>query len=419
METSSAGRRTPAIAFLALMLPFGISSGYASVTLSFQLTQHGMAAGAVAGIVALSIWPQTWKWLWAPIVDTTLGFKRWHVIGAVAVAAALLGLSIVPARASSAVLLGGLVVLSSVASTVVSMSAEALMAVAIEDRRRGIASGWAIGGNLGGNGLGGGLALWLSQHVANPWAPGAAVAIICLLCVAALPLVHPAHPTESRPAVLKGIIDVVRALWSLSVSRAGLLVIVLMLMPIGSGGAQNLWAAVAGDWRANADVVALVNGVLGGIASLIGGVIGGKLCDHLDRKTAYCLYGVALCGVVVLMALLPRTPGVFVAMTLGYAVVLGACYAAYTAVVLEVIGTAAAATKFQLLSAVSNVPIALIVGWDGWLHDWRGANGMLFGEAAIGVAGILLFMAFARGTRGLQLPFRPAAAAPGPRPRDI
>ena len=164
-----------------------------------------------------------------------------------------------------------------------------------------------------------------------------------------------------------------------------------MLMPIGSGGAQQLWPSIAGDWHASATQVALVNGAMGGVASLIGCVAGGALCDRLDRKTAYCLYGLCLGVTAVAMAVLPRTSITFVVMTLVYAFVLGACYAAYGAVVLEVIGTTAAATKFQLLSAASNVPIALLTGWDGQLHDWRGAGGMLWGEAAIGAAGVALF----------------------------
>lgn len=161
----------------------------------------------------------------------------------------------------------------------------------------------------------------------------------------------PAVIYEARPPLLAALTGVGRALWQLVSRRAGLLLLFLMLMPIGSGGAQQLWAAIAGDWHASATQVALVNGALGGVVSLIGCVAGGALCDRLDRKTAYCLYGLALGVTAVAMAVLPRTSTTFVVMTLVYAFVLGTCYAAYTAVVLEEIGTTAAATKFQLLSA--------------------------------------------------------------------
>lgn len=236
--------------------------------------------------------------------------------------------------------------------------------------------------------------------------PAAALAALCLLCVAALPLVHPTGRHTSRPTLAAGLAEVGRALWSLAASRAGLTAIVLMLIPVGSGAAQQLWAAVAGDWRAGAGEVALANGVLGGLASLAGSVVGGRLCDRVDRKTAYCLFGLALCACAAAMAVLPRTPGVFVAMTLVYAVVLGACYAAYGAVVLEVIGPGAAATKFQLLASLSNVPIALLIGWDGVFHDRGGASGMLWGEAAVGVAGVLLYLLLAALIRTVQPTWR-------------
>lgn len=395
MQASPAPRRTPTIAFFVLMLPYGISGGY-TMTLAFQLARAGMTTGAIALIVALGVWTQTWKVAWAPLVDATLDYKRWHIIGAVATSLALLGLGVVPPRPDQVTLLSIMVVAVGVASTITSMSTEGLVALSIEDARRGVASGWFNAGNLGGVGLGGGLALWLSQHLATPWLPAAALTALCVLCTAALPFVHPTLAMHERPALKDGLADVGRALWALAASRAGLTAIVLMLMPIGSGAAQTLWAAVAGDWRAGAGTVALVNGALGGLASLIGSVVGGRLCDRLDRKTAYCLFGLALCGTAAAMAVLPRSPATFVVMTLAYAVVLGACYAAYGAVVLEVIGTSAAATKFQLLASASNVPIALLIGWDGVFHDRGGAGAMLWGEAAVGVAGILAFFALAR-----------------------
>lgn len=394
MDTNPVPRRTATAAFFVLMLPYGISGGY-SVTLAFQLARAGMTTGAIAVIMALSTWTQTWKVAWAPLVDATLGYKRWHVIGTIATALAVLGLGVVPARPDQAVLLSVMVVAVGIASSITSMSTEGLAALSIEDGRRGDASGWFSAGNLGGVGLGGGLALWLGQQVASPWVPAAALAALCLACTAVLPLVRPFVAGSERLTPLAGIKEIGRSLWALGASRAGLTVIVLMLVPVGSGAAQSLWAAVAGDWRAGAGTVALVNGVLGGLASLVGSVVGGRLCDRIDRKLAYCLFGLALAATTAAMAVLPRTPASFVGMTLAYAVVLGACYAAYGAVVLEVVGVRAAATKFQLLASLSNVPIALLIGWDGAFHDRGGSRAMLWGEALVGVAGVLAFLLLA------------------------
>ncbi|CAN5136727.1 hypothetical protein BH09PSE2_BH09PSE2_12590 [soil metagenome] len=399
-----ADRRTPAWVFLPLLLPFGVSAGYVSVTLAFLLKGAGMAPATIAALVAFSVWPQTWKVFWAPLVDTTLGPKRWHVLGSLGTGLAILALSVVPAGAKTMALLMILIVVSSLASTLVSMSAEVFMAHDVEDERKGDVSGWSQAGNLGGAGLGGGLGLYLSQHAPQPWMGGAALAVLCCACSLALLLVHASPRSRSAPRLVEGLKEVLTDLWSVARSRAGLLVIVLMLLPLGSGGAQGLWAAIAGEWKTDGDTVALVNGVLSGLASLVGAVIAGWLCDRLDRRTAYCLFGLLLGAVAVAMAFGPRSRLVFIIATLGYAFVLGACYAAYSAAVLEAIGKGAAATKFNLLASISNIPIALMTTWDGTAHDRYGANGMLLAEGGVAVASVIFFALFAEATRNRSRP---------------
>jgi MFS family permease len=297
------------------------------------------------------------------------------------------------------VLLTLLVVISSLASTMVSMASELFMAHGIEDERKGAISGWSQAGNLGGAGVGGGLGLYLAQRVAAPWEAAAAVGLLCIACIAGLAWVDEPERGPRRPRYVESLTDVVRDVWGVMRSRIGLLALVLMVLPIGSGGATGVWSAIAGEWRASADIVALVTGVLSGVASLVGAVLAGFLCDRMDRWIAYCAFGATLAAVAAAMALLPRSPQIFCVCTLAYALVLGACYAGYSAVVLEAIGKGAAATKFNLLSAASNVPIAAMTDVDGVFHDRYGTNGMLFGEAAVALLAIAGFMLLARATR--------------------
>jgi predicted MFS family arabinose efflux permease len=175
------------------------------------------------------------------------------------------------------------------------------------------------------------------------------------------------------------------------------------------GAAQNLWSAVAGDWHASGDAVALVNGVLGGVMAMIGSLLGGWICDLMDRKTAYSLFGIVIAICAVLMALSPRNQTMFVVYVLLYAFILGVCYAGYAAVVFETIGRGAAGTKSNILSGISNVPLIYAGFFDGWGHDRWGSSGLLYTDAALSVVGVLVFISVAFMVR--MLAARAPAAA--------
>ena len=183
-----------------------------------------------------------------------------------------------------------------------------------------------------------------------------------------------------------------------------LLALLICFLPIGSGAASNLWAAVADDWHASANTVALATGVFSGIVSALGCLAGGYGSDRMDRKTSYALYGLLMAMCTVAMAIAPRTEAMYVVFTLIYAFIQGLTYAGFTAVVLETIGLGAAATKFNVYASLSNMPIAYMTLIDGWAHTRWGAAGLLNVEAAIGVLGIIVFVAVAMAWPRRALP---------------
>ena len=392
----------PTIVFLALLSPFGIPAGYLGVTLGYLLVHGGVSVGAIATMSALSYLPQTWKVAWAPIVDTTLTSKAWYVIGAVLVAGGILCSSILPLNSSAMPMFTVLVVVTSAASTLCSMSAETFMAN-LDDHLKGKASGWAQAGNFAGSGLGGGLALWLAVHVHPAWISGAVLGVVVIACALALFVVREPPRLHLRPTIVKTFAEVLRDVWSLIRSRSGILVIVLMVLPIGTGAAQSLWSSVAGDWHAGSDTVALANGALAGLVSIPGCLIAGWICDRIDRRLAYCLFGLVAGAALAVMALAPRTPAMYVTFVLLYAAIIGACYTAYSAVVLEAIGQGAAATKFNFMASVSNMPIGAFIAFEGQWHDKGGANMMLYGEALAAVAAVAFFGLLVSVWRGRRL----------------
>ncbi len=398
MSETKAGATHP-IVFLLLCTPFGAANGYLVVTLAYLLHQSGVGVGAIAGLIAVSLIPQTWKALWAPVVDTTMNSKTWYLLASVASAITIGGIGFFRPSPATLSIITGLIFLNSLSTTFLAMAAENLMAHATSDAEKGRAGGWYQAGNLGGQGIGGGAALWIAQHSSHFWLPGASMAALFMVCCLALFFITE-PPTDHRHAsYTRSLWLVMVDVWNTAKGRAGYLALLICFMPIGSGAAANLWSAVAGDWHADADTVALVNGVLGGIVSAIGCVIGGYLCDRMDRKFAYALFGIVLSVATLAMAVAARTQTMFVAFTLLYAFIQGFNYASFSAVVLEAIGRGAAATKYNIFASLSNFPIQYVALLDGWAYERWHTNGFLAADAITGVIGVVIFFAVSAATR--------------------
>jgi MFS family permease len=400
--------RYPAI-FAPLFAPFGISAGYVTVTLAFLLREAGLPVALVAAVTALSVLPQTPKMLWAPLVDTIGSPKLWYGLGAGICGACMLAMSVLPMTRAELPVFSALIIISSVASTFVSMSSEIFMANYLVEGQRGRASGWSQVGNLGGSGIGGGVGLLIAEHVDAQWVSGAVLAVVCLACWAGV-LLMPSHRREVRAResegwgqgvvhYLAGLWQVVVDVWKVVSSRLGFLALVIMLLPIASGGLP--FSAVAGEWDAGANLVAAVNGLAGGVAAAIGALVGGYVYDRMDNKLAYCLFGILVGLVAVGMGYAPRTPMMFAVFVLGYQFMLGGGYAGYVAIILEAIGKKSAATNFNVMAAIANVPIWAMTTFDGWVHDKYGTVAMFWGELALPAATIAMFSLLVVATRRL------------------
>jgi PAT family beta-lactamase induction signal transducer AmpG len=409
----SEDRRPPHPAvYMVLYLPFGIGIGYLQVTLAWLLSHAGATVAQVAGLAGLGILANTWKVLWSPLVDTTFSSKAWFMIGLAVTAASMMVLTLIPLDVSRLPTFSVMVLATAVAGTITAIAVDRLMAFDTPDSEKGRAGGWSQAGNLGGTGLGGGLGLWLAQHSHHAWIAGAVLSAVTLAC--ALPLLwlrEPGHVHGKGRGMRPILAETARDLVTLLRTRIGLLACFIMLLPIGSGGAQQVWPAIAKDWGAGADEVALVGGVLSGLVSIPGCVIAGWVADRMDKKRAYLLFGIALSAAAVIMALGPRTPAAFLVLVSLYNATIGFCYGGFAAVTLEAIGRGAAATKYNLITSISNVPILLVTLLDGWTATRWGAGGMLVSEAAVGVAAVVLYVLVAWASRGVGQPREAPAAA--------
>lgn len=414
LRTGPLGKTRPAphpFVYTVLIVPFGASFGFVSVALAFLATQRGLTVQQGAELIAMGMFPNVWKFFWAPVADTTLTRKRWYLLSCVLSAAGLFAMAAVPLGPSTLLLMDLAILLTAVASTFLGFAVEAMVAHLTPPADRGRVSGWFQAGNLGGNGIGGGVGLWLLTNLPAGWLAGLMLAVLTLACAAVLPLL-PDVPAESRNTSMSGAIRNVGVdLWQVARSRDGFLSAVLCFVPVGTGAASGVLAQaeVAAHWGAGVHAVELVQGFLTGLISMAGCIIGGYGCKLLGSRRAYVVYGGIMAAVTAFMAVSPASPFVYVAGSLAYSLTTGFCFAAFSSFVFDAIGAGNAATKYNGFASLSNTPIWYMGLLLAAVDTRLGPKGMLLAESACGVIGILVFSAVAAAWR--RPPARAATAA--------
>ncbi len=432
-----AHRRVHPYVWFVLNLPFGATSGFVSVMLGFMLKKQGMGDDVIASLVALNLLPHTWKVFWAPIADSTLTRKRWYILANVTSCLTILGLAFVPIEKGNLGVIEWLVFLNSLAITFVGMSVEGLMAHATPPEERGRAAGMFQAGNVGGAGFGGGLGLFLAENVSSQVA-FIVIAIVLFACQFGLRLVPEAAKIAIAKAVygdavsaslrtkalvlLGRLIEVFRELFAMVFSRRGIVALTLCFLPIGSAAAQGIFSGqIATDWGASAELVATTSGLAAGVVATFGCIFGGWLSDKAGRRMAYMIGGAILAAIAAGMALAPKNPTTYAIFTLAYQAGGGIAYGTFTGFVLDVIGKGAAATKYNLLASLSNIPILYMTKVDGWVSTEYGPLNMLFVDAGSEIAGIAVFVLVLLIVRPgkEKLPEAPAEPAPLPEARVV
>ena len=422
------------VLFLLMFVPMGISNGYVVVTLAYLLAAGGVGVDAIAVLGVWSLLPQLLKVLAGPLVDATLTTKAWYLIGAVTTGVFIAATGIIPTTSGNLTLITICVFMISVAAAISALAADSIMAHATNPEEKGRAGGWSQAGNLGGSAIGGGLGLWLAQnltpagnraggqwltahtgigwfteaglwlghHVEAAVVGGVAVGLLCIVTSLVLSFVKEPPADHRGAGFAQSIVNVGKDLWALIQSRRGLLALVAMCLPISAAAMTQLWSAVAQDWHASANWVALINGMLGGVITMAGCIVGGWVCDRMNRIVAFNLFSLITCICALAAAFSPRTEVMYILYVGLYMLIAGFCYAAFGAVVLEAIGKGAAATKYNLLAGIANGPIMYLSWLDGKAHVWHapswlpqdGTTLMLLAEGTLPVLGTLVLVAF-------------------------
>jgi PAT family beta-lactamase induction signal transducer AmpG len=387
-------RYAPPWIFGITNLPFGVSGTYAAVAMPFFLRKAGLPIETVAAIGALAFMPAAWQLFWAPVLDLGIRRRSWLILCS-GTGAVCLGMSMLLNVRENLLAYEILMVIGQALVGLVSSCNGALVSTQVDPAQRGKAAGWVNAANLGASALGGGVVLTLANYVSMP---AAALALVLLTFLPSLVALLIPEPPPLHEPLVPHLKNMGREVWRAVSARRGWTGLLFCLSPVGTVALTNLLSAMASDYGASGNMVALVNGYGGGFVTAAGALITGFLIDHVDKRKVYLAAGVLTTICCTGMALAPMNTTTYIVGSLCYLLIAGLAYAAFSAVVYEIVGTAGntASTLYSVFPAAGNQAIAYTLALDGiGNHRW-GTRGLLCTDAALNMIGVALLLLLLR-----------------------
>ena len=366
----------PSWLFAVLALPYGVLvNGLVGTVLSYLLRQEGVSVDRIANEVALLGLPTMLYFLWSPLTDFWMRRRNWLMLSAGLSAAALFAAFNVRSFADPKAVV--LLLFAVSLSMLTSACCGGLMGSVVREEQKTKVSAFYQGGSLSGGALGGGGLLVLAQHWSRP-AVGAISAALILVPALAASAVDEPELVVHRGGARERLREMVAEFRATFLKWRSLPSILLLVAPMGSGAAIGLLPSLAPDYGVSAAQVAWINGVAGGLLTALGAMLMTLLPKRVDARIGYPVAGLvnALC----LLALCvghPR-PGSYILGAGLYMLTIGAAYALFTALVLQVMGEAgkSGGSRYAMLVSLGNAPVAYMSWADGRGYKWFGPRGL-------------------------------------------
>jgi PAT family beta-lactamase induction signal transducer AmpG len=335
--------------FAIVPLACGVFTGFYQTPLPWLLRHMGYSVDRIGAIESLIMLPISLYFLATPVVDFALRRRTWSVVLSCMSASLLFCAIVLLHRHIDAAI--WLLFLGCGLNQMTFACANGLMAQALQDADRNRAAAWAQGGTLAAQALGGGL---------------------------------PEPPPQSslrnlRASCLLMLRETKETLFSLQ-SLPGIL---LLLSPVGTGAAQNLFPAIASEYHVGQHGVVLLNGVFGGVLTMLGAFVAVVVPAHLDRRIAYAASGLSASFIGIFLTFAPLTPTAYYAGAGLYLLTTGACWGFFLGVVMVTLGPAGAgtSTRATILVCIGNLPIVYMTRIEGWAYGSFGIRGIPASDA--------------------------------------
>lgn len=282
----------------------GFPWGFATVALLALFTAAGHPKEETATIVTLAILPWTFKFLWAPLIDSfrwpTLGFRRpWIIIAQFGMALTLFGTWSLGEfeDLSSLHYLAWVFFVHNCFASLQDVSTDGLAVDLLDDTERGRVNGFMWGSKLLGKGVGGaGMAVVLKYHGVGPAVLIQAGTVLAILCLVVLVRERPGEKrfpwsagsaqVEQATAMIGNVFGIARELLrALAVPTAALGLVLAFSTQLCEGLFRPLTAELfVQELGWTALEYSNVQGLWGTGGELVGALLGGYLCDRHGRR---------------------------------------------------------------------------------------------------------------------------------------
>jgi PAT family beta-lactamase induction signal transducer AmpG len=368
-----------------------IALGLVDGALSFLLRDEGVDPARAASIVALLSLPHAIYFLWGPVTDFFVRRRTWLLLAATLAAITLLLAFHEPRLSSSRAV--GLLCAASCIGVVAPAACGGMMGTLRSETSRRRAGSFYQTGSLAFAGVATFLLVSFSQRLSLA-ALGLLVAALVAL-PALVAFAAPEQPVLSEHSAGQTAQLIWREFKATFLRWEAIPYALLVTFPMCSGSMLGLLPELARDYGVGGQAVAWINGLGGALLTAMGALAASLIPVRIRASVAYLLAGLVNAAALAILAIGPLRPVIYFAGTVLFLFTIGACYALFTGVSLEFLGSSgkSGSTRYAIINSLGNLPVAYMAWIDGRGYALWGPRAMPATDAVVSTVGAAILLA--------------------------